>query len=202
MAMKLRTLASVASGALLLVGIGMEQAGAQTYTLTDIVYSQAGPAFTGTNGSDAVAATAGTASSVGGVISDPLTNFSFTGPLPGGPTISLTGGSGTLSIIGSIASMTLNLSGATVTGLPVGTTLTDLDLQFTPSSTPGFVGGGTTTTVGPVTITSGTLTPFGDSASVTHVVLSSAVPEPGMVSLLAGLAVVGSGFGLRRRRKA
>jgi len=189
--MTLRNSVSVVSGALLLAGLGLQQANAQVITFTDIDYALAGTAFTGTNGSDTVAATAGTAVEALGQITDPLTNFSFTGPV--GPyTITLTGGSGDLNIIGGVASFSLD-PGYTVTGGP----LTGLDLTFTPSPSPTVTG--TTTVVGGVSVTTGVLSSFTGSASVTNVTLT---PEPGTLSLLAGLAVVGSGLGLRRRRRA
>jgi hypothetical protein len=187
--MNLRNSVSLACGALLLSGLSLQQANAQVVTFTDIAYSQAGATFTGTNGPDTVSATAGTAVEALGVITDPLTNFSFVGPV-GGYTIDLTGGTGDLNIVAGVASFTLD-PGYTVTGGPVSA----LDLTFIPSSTTVT---GTTTVVGGVSITTGTLTYTG-SQSVTNVTL---VPEPGTVSLLAGLAVVGSGLGLRRRRKA
>jgi hypothetical protein len=188
--MNLRNCVSLACGALLLAGLGLQQAHAQVVTFTDIDYSLTGTAFAGTNGSDTVTATAGTAVEALGIITDPLTNVSFVGPV-GSYTIDLTGGTGNLDIISGVASFTLD-PGYTVTGGPVS----GLDFTFIPSSATVT---GSTSIVGGVSVTTGSLDPFTGSQSVTNVTL---VPEPGTVSLLAGLAVVGSGLGLRRRRKA
>lgn len=222
--MNLRKVTTIVSSALLVAGLGLQQAGAQTYLSSVVSYGLTG---TGFSASDAVggdplqgislSGTAGSATGALGLITDPLSGITLSGgPLAG----TVTNGSGVLTISAGVASFTLT-SGIYTPTVP-GNTITDFGFTFDPS-TIGFVGGGTTTVVGGVSVTTGDLVDFTGSASVTDLELfnptppgggpptgtppppgfpPSFVPEPGMVSLLGGLAVVGSGLGLRRRRRS
>jgi hypothetical protein len=218
--MNLRNSISLACGALLLAGLSLQQANAQAFTDTlpnasffvngstgeligSAVDSNGNAVFIG-------AAPTGPAVEALGVIDEPLDLAFAYSNLVIGAYFEVTG-TGDLNTIAGVTSFTLDPGYTEIDTTPLIALFGgDFDFTFVGTPTPTVIG--TTTIVGGVSVTTGTYgsdfgtggflsgeLPDGTGNGVVHVSVLP-VPEPGTVSLLAGLAVVGSGLGLRRRR--
>jgi hypothetical protein len=137
--------------------------------------------------------TGGSITEAANVITDALTGVDVT-ITAGANVTTVTGATGDMTINGDLVSFDAATLGTTTS--PYGP-VTDLSFSFTAAPTPAITG--TTVVTGPPpVIINGTFTStFGGTDGVVN---TSYVPEPGVVSLLAGLAVAGTGFRLRRRR--
>jgi hypothetical protein len=206
--MNLHRIASVTSAVVLFSGLAAATAHAQTGVFSDATFTvDAAGDVTGTglgtfliNGTSTVAsftaiATGGSITEVPGVIDDPLTNVSFN--ISAAPNTILTaGGTGDLIVTsGDLVSFTSSTLGGPPLVTYPGLTLSSIGFTFTATPTP-TVSGGTSPTPG--VILGGTLNGFGGTDGV---VTASFVPEPGTVAMLVGMAVAGTGLGLRRRRR-
>lgn len=208
--MNMLRFATVTTAAALLVGLSLGMAQAQTG-----IYSPA--TFTvGTSGSvtasgfgsptyivngipaSATLSLSGTSTGISeaaGIIDDSLTGVDVT-ITAGANVTTITGATGNLIVNGDLVSFNDATIGASSS--PYGS-VTSLSFNFTSSTTPAITG--TTVVAGPPpVIINGTFT--SSFTGNNGVVSASYVPEPGVVSLLAGLAVVGTSLGLRRRRIA
>jgi hypothetical protein len=225
--MNLRALISTACGALLLAGVSLQQASAQvidTFTNGSFFVDASsgdleGGAFDASGNLFSVFGTpTGPAVSVLGVITEPL-QVAFVVATPGLSQGFIEGGTGDLNTINGVTSFTLDPGAVLLSPSPVPPFLYGGEMDFTFQGTPTPTVVGTTQVVGGVPITTGVysndfstggvaavvapfILPDGTGNGVAHVALQLPVPEPGTVSLLAGLAVAGSGLALRRRRRA
>jgi hypothetical protein len=219
--MNLRNSVSLACGALLLAGLTLQQANAQviTDTLPNASFFQ--DANSGILSGSAVesnlnavflqAGPTGPAVESLGVITLPMQIDFVYGNLSLGEYFEVFG-TGDENTIAGVTSLTLDPGYGEIDTTPLISFGGDFDFTFVGTPSPTVIG--TTTIVGGVPVTVGVYgsnfgtggffdgdLPDGTGNGVIHVSVLS-VPEPGTVSLLAGLAVVGSGLGLRRRRKA
>lgn len=223
--MNLRNLTNVACGAVLLAGVGVQQVNAQvitdTFTHGSFLAEDSngdGDVFGGAFDSKGnlfafEAAPTGPVVSAAGVIDEPL-SVQFFYLTPGLHEGFVEAGTGHLKTIGDVSTFTLD-PGAVLLNASSNTPFLfggDLDFTFTGTPTASVVG--TTSIVNGIPVITGSYAsnfgtgsflprilpiPDGTGNGVVHLAL---VPEPGTVSLLAGLAVTGSGFVLRRRRRA
>jgi hypothetical protein len=204
---------AVISAAVLLAGFAASTAHAQgvfspaTYAVSaatgDVTGGGAGtfvgPSVPSSAATLTLSATGGSVNDIGGTITEALTGVDAT-IIAGSNTTTITGATGVLTVAsGDLVYFSDTTLGTAATTYP-GLTVSDLEFNFTASTDPTVTGG---TTIAPGIVVGGSFgADFGDAPDgVVTVNYSSAVPEPGMVSMLVGLVVTGTGLGLRRLRR-
>jgi hypothetical protein len=208
--MTMHRIPSILSAAVLLAGFTASTAHAQIGTFSsatvtismgtgDVLGFGAG-SFVGIVNSGAtltLSGTGGAATDIFGTITEPLTGVDAT-IIAGADTTTITGATGTLTIGPtdqvSFSDTTLGITSTTYPGLKV----TELSFLFTASPPPAVIGG---TTLSPGIVVGGIMGVTSSGSDGAVAVTFAPVPEPGTVSMLVGLAVTGTGLGLRRLRR-